>query len=547
MPQERTQLPVEVCGRIVFFVSLTSPPASSSRPLYNLCLVSTTFRSYAEPLLYHTLYLNSDRCQQQFWRTVCHRPALWFYVRNVFLGERDWKKDNKQWSGARPTPRLGALGAAIAQSGASTDTPSSSRWAEQFQLMHPHILAPIGVGPQGGLLEEVAWWEQGGVGGIPSGHCYSTAEEGSWCHQAEKVQGEKQRARARTMEDVDLGRGPGQAMYVPSSYRLHQERDRPAHSHGRSSTSQRHVSPRRGGSASTGDFVNLDEDDVWAAAERLADSTSSSSAQKERTRQPPPYSSNTPLSPPANQNAQEALDPLAWQIPSQLMSRHSKRRRLPWRYRLITGTLDPALPKLFEAMPTLVEIHMMLYLGTHLDHDLLEHQLRLLLDPERMPNLLRLDISVGHDATNSANSSRLARLAFAKIVKLAVDRVDDERCRLVEASMLTAARSPTVATNSVPSSHAGRGSFASFAKTDLADEVLASTDASANGGAIEVKSAVSQLWQDDVCFRRQDQRVLLERSSSSPFSRKPVSEVGQPYMNGWLARDQHGTNDPIEE
>lgn len=448
-------LPSELWSRIILYASLLDPPDAAVWTLHALAQVNRDFQAISTSLLYRDVVLNTPERQRSFWRTISHHPNLWWNVRNIILGERDWPNDPRYNSSTtrtlfrRPSPRLTQLGEAIST--------GSLRWSESFQLTAHCIPAlPIGLGPDPSLLEEVSWWEQAPVGGLLCGHSYSTREEGDWCHPVEWVRlKRKEREKARTVEDVDLGQGPGRRA-VSSVERGDREGEQQPQPFG------------------------LDEVDVWAAAERFA-SESLGDGQKEQHAK--------------TDTIQLTTSPPSWpSIPPHLKPRH---KRIPWRYSLITGYLDPNLPKLFESIGTLQVIQLTLYPGTLLDHDLLEHQLRLLLDTNTMPILRRLDVHVGHDSISIG--SRLARITHSKVVQLAVERVDDPRCKIFSAER----------------TYGGGGAKGDSSK--------------------DVREQVGMDWNRGVCGQWK----------VPPGDDDQGSVVGKKWVNAWLQRDVSG--DPIQE
>ncbi|PWN23884.1 hypothetical protein BCV69DRAFT_279793 [Microstroma glucosiphilum] len=539
-------LPPEIWSLVIYHLARSTPLYPDVVPsLSALTRVNKELSHFATPYLYARPRLDQRWKEVVFWTTILAHPERWWDVRSFLLGERQWDpfgEDMPMWirggrSGRpqRPTPKLDQLGEGIASAGkrrrggvqdqglatqaasgsaGSSSTspwskylpspPTNLQWAQAFQVPPSSLYLPIGAGPDPLLLEEVAWWEKGMVGGLLNGHAYSTRPVGKWCEQVERQREERKvREKAREVEDVDLGRGPGSlaasARTVPAS----------ESQSGSNSGGSGRIAP-----------TDLSEEDVWAAAEVFAASATvvappaaektSTTSSSDRTASialpssvdqtqkaesvPIPPSSVAPVS-----NSTFANN--AWALPATFPS--TQTRRLPWRYRLITGSLDPTLPKLFHALDTLTHIELTLYPGTLLDHDLLEHQLRLLLDPAHMPLLRELLVFVGHDAVSSG--SRLARLTHAKTVKLAVDRVDDRRCKCITA----------------------RRTFGT---------------AGCKGSEKDVKKDIIEGWLQAT---QGEHEIVC--SDVDDGQEDPVVSAGTPWINGWLARDVNGTNDPIEE
>lgn len=536
-------LPPEIWSLVIYHLAHSAPLYPDvAFALFVLTQVNKELSHFATPHLYARPRLDQKWKETAFWATILAHPHRWWDVRSFLLGERRWNgfdegvpmwiRGGRSGRPQRPIPKLDQLGEGIASAGrrrrrvgdhdrgvASQATsgqaasssmpiwskylpspPNNLQWAQTFHIPPPHLYLPIGAGPDPLLLEEVAWWEKGVVGGLLNGHAYSTRPVGKWCEQVEREREEKKvREKAKEVEDVDLGRGPGSlsagARSVPAA------------------VSQSGAS---GGESGRNAPMDLSEEDVWAAAEVFAASTTivaapaagetSGTGSQDRTAsilRPPLMNEEEQAD--ASSAASAAPAPTskytsansAWALPSTFVT--SPPRRVPWRYRLVTGSLDPTLPKLFHALDTLTHIELVLYPGTLLDHDLLEHQLRLLLDPTHMPLLRELLVYVGYDAVSSG--SRLARLTHAKTVKLAVGRVDDRRCRCITA----------------------RRTFGT---------------AGCKGSEKDVREDILEGWL---------QAVQGEHVGASIGQDETIVPNGSPWINGWLARDVDGTNDPIEE
>lgn len=533
-------LPPEIWSLVIYHLANSSPLYPDvATSLFVLTQVNKELSHFATPHLYARPRLDQKWKEKAFWATILAHPHRWWDVRSFLLGERRWNgfdDDVPMWVRGgrsarplRPTPKLDRLGEGIASAGrrkrsGEQDRGSASRaasgqatasstpiwskylpsppnnleWAQTFHVPPPHLYLPIGAGPDPLLLEEVAWWEKGAVGGLLNGHAYSSRPVGKWCERVEREREERKvREKAKEVEDVDLGRGPGSlsssARSVPAT--------------------ERQSGGDSGGSGRSAP-MDLSEEDVWAAAEVFAasativaapaardtggtgshDSIASGPPSVTRTKQADPVPAASTFAAPTSSSS--SLNS-AWALPSTFTS--TPPRRVPWRYRLVTGSLDPTLPKLFHALDTLTHIELVLYPGTLLDHDLLEHQLRLLLDPAHMPLLRELLVYVGYDAVSSG--SRLARLTHAKTVKLAVDRVDDRRCKCITA----------------------RRTFGT---------------AGCKGSEKDVREDIIEGWL---------KAVQGEHEGESSVQDDTVVSTGSPWINGWLARDVDGTNDPIEE
>ncbi|CAO1625837.1 unnamed protein product [Parajaminaea phylloscopi] len=427
-PRAIPRLPTEVWARVAHYCSLLPDINDSLTALHALCLVDRTLAHLTVPLLYTRPVLDSAQAQGRFWSTVCDRPSLWSHVRSIVLGRRDWVFAPSGFSvhsssPAPSVPRLTGLADALFASH-SPSRASSTRWAEQFGLSSSNIAVPHGVGPEPSKLEEVAWWEAGGVGGLLAGHCYSTRPAGPWCQQAEQHRSATDQRMSRTTEDVDMGRGPGQPLHVPWN------EGRRRHAEEATSLQLPSFQHRYDGKTMIAHSGGLTEEDAWEAAARMVSDLAitrptalTASSQ---------HSQDIFVAPSGKQSLHEVeAKRAAWAALALERKRTVSPRRVPWRYRLILGWLDGGLARFFETICTLVHIEITLYLGTHLDHDLLEHQLRLILDRDRLPLLQQLDIGIGHDRTSAGNNSRRARAAYARTVRLAVEAVDDPRCRML--------------------------------------------------------------------------------------------------------------------
>lgn len=299
--------------------------------------------------------------------------------------------------------------------------------------------------------------------------------------------------RARTVEDVDLGRGPGQSLGIPVREEDREDELEQRRTDANSSGSNSNSNPKSF-QASSLQPTGMDDDDLWAAAERFASMTTAAStaATSSAPARSPSPSSSTPLP----SVAQLTTTPSSWPpIPASL---HPAPTRIPYRYTLITGYLDPNLPRFFHSIPSLQQIQLTLYPGTLLDHDLLEHQLRLLLDTDLMPILQRLDVIVAHDSTSLG--TRLARITHSKVIELAVSRVDDPRCVLKF------------------DDHTTYGGVGKDSREDVRRQV-ANTWTSAMHGHLDAHID----------------------------THKVTPPKGKKWVNGWLQRDPHNLNRPIEE
>lgn len=406
------RLPPEVWQHVVLQASYLSPLKDAVQTLHSLALVCRHMNKSATPLLYRDPLLNTPQRQEAYWRTVSEHTHLWWHARSVVFGERDWPRDDRT---TRPSPRLVDLGDAIALNATSSSPATLAQWAESMQLTaRRRGFTP---GPQ--MLEHVAWWEEAAVGGLLTGHAYSTRPVGEWCKPVEEERARRrEQERAALVEDVDMGRGPGQGARQQAQ-RRDDGRDAP-----------QGVARGGTGGAGGGQPTGLDEDDMWAAVERAAAEPAVGAAAMAAGRNGAGAAVEASL--PVTADAAASASPASASASAARCAHGVGVGRAPYRYHLITGYLDPNLSKFFEAIGTLEHIELTLFQGTLLDHDLLEHQLRTIL--ERLPILRRLEVSVGHDAQSIG--SRLARITHSKVVQLAVRGVDDPRC-VLKASVRT--------------------------------------------------------------------------------------------------------------
>lgn len=548
-------LPTEILSRIIHFASLDSSLQTARSTLHALLLVSRTIYHHTVPHLYTYPLLDEAWRQDAFWRTIEqdeHR-GRWWYVRSICLGERQRNgvdKTGPQGLSQRHHWSTVYLGEAIAAAGRSTNlsSPSSTpggsgvtalvrggkggrsdhKWADAFGLTRPvqpsaalFPFLPIHTGPNPVLLSEVSWWEKSTFGGLLTGHHYSTRPVGPWCKTVEEERlRDQQRERASTTEDVDLGRGPGTLagrLVNPGPGGESVFSSGLGGQHGRASTLSYEDQEAEAARQQRQEGLSaVSDDDIWAAAELFALNNAVAQAAITSRRKIDGLTSgcSTPRS--ADQPSGKATPrqsiagpsssgggPTDWSRPPSRVHKSQLQSRMPWRYELITGALDPKLPKLFEAIGTLEEIHITLYPGALLDHDLLEHQLRILLTTPRLPLLTSLVVAIGHDAHSKTRESKLARLTHSKTIILAVEAVQDPRCTWKEADR----------------------TFGGWKGSGIGQ---------AQDSGKDVRDGVVDGWIAGV-----DGRITP--------GQRPVPPSRGEYINGWLARDVEGTNAPIEE
>lgn len=139
--------------------------------------------------------------------------------------------------------------------------------------------------------------------------------------------------------------------------------------------------------------------------------------------------SNTPSSPPPD--ASHTSDPAPAETSDPIASPPPASRRPHteiYAYHLCTATLEPFINPLFASIRTLRLITLTFYPGHLLDDDKLEHMLRRILSPE-CPRLETLLLRIVFDAASAG--SRMRRFERTKTIAGAVDRIGDERVRVM--------------------------------------------------------------------------------------------------------------------
>ncbi|UTT94420.1 hypothetical protein NDA17_006970 [Ustilago hordei] len=167
---------------------------------------------------------------------------------------------------------------------------------------------------------------------------------------------------------------------------------------------------------------DLDPWDMQDAQERLA-AIANSSVQ---TKEPDLTEANadTELGQPCSSNS-----PADDSIADRSAMQHRRRRREIYAYHLCTATLEPWINPLLSSIRSLQLITITFYPGHLLDDDKLEHMLRRILSPSECPRLQTLLIRIVFDAASAG--SRLRRFERTKAIAGAVDRIGDERVRVM--------------------------------------------------------------------------------------------------------------------
>ncbi|KAF6767097.1 hypothetical protein PSEUBRA_002528 [Kalmanozyma brasiliensis GHG001] len=106
-----------------------------------------------------------------------------------------------------------------------------------------------------------------------------------------------------------------------------------------------------------------------------------------------------------------------------------RQRREIYAYHLTLATLEPFINPLLSSIRSLRLITLTFYPGHLLDDDKLEHTLRRILSPNECPRLETLLIRIVFDAASAG--SRMRRFERTKTIAGAVDRIGDERVRVM--------------------------------------------------------------------------------------------------------------------
>ncbi|KAJ1029870.1 hypothetical protein NDA13_003109 [Ustilago tritici] len=167
---------------------------------------------------------------------------------------------------------------------------------------------------------------------------------------------------------------------------------------------------------------DLDPWDMQDAQERLA-AIANSSVQ---TEEPDLTEANadTELGQPGSSNS-----PADDSIADRSAVPHRRRRREIYAYHLCTATLEPWINPLLSSIRSLRLITITFYPGHLLGDDKLEHMLRRILSPSECPRLHTLLIRIVFDAASAG--SRMRRFERTKTIAGAVDRIGDERVRVM--------------------------------------------------------------------------------------------------------------------
>lgn len=319
---------------------------------------------------------------------------------------------------------------------------TNPEWGQTQRAWLGNVANLGGVDPLSLRLTEAGWYEEG-AGGFVVGHAYASRPKAR-----RKRAGERERrfrsisvywAEEQLVEEVsysqrssgesddnDTATRGARSHQVAGPSRASQEPDEPEQSREaawqtlysrrrRSSPTSVRAQPSNGvptasivGSQAGPSEGDLDPWDMMDAQERLA-------ALATTTNDPsPPDPSPDPPRPTAHH-----LDPPSAQ-------RHS---REIYAYHLTLATLEPFINPLLASLRSLRLITLTFYPGHLLDDDKLEHTLRRILSRTECPRLATLLIRIVFDAASAG--SRMRRFERTKTIAGAVDRIGDERVRVM--------------------------------------------------------------------------------------------------------------------
>ena len=170
----------------------------------------------------------------------------------------------------------------------------------------------------------------------------------------------------------------------------------------------------------------LDPWDMQDAQERLAAIADPSAEPGDDTSLNP----NSSLLPPSSPDQSKAFHSATTAQNGALRrQKPGHRHREIYAYHLCIATLEPWINPLFSSLRSLRLITITFYPGHLLDDDKLEHMLRRILSPNECPRLQTLLIRIVFDAASAG--SRLRRFERTKTIAGAVDRIGDERVRVM--------------------------------------------------------------------------------------------------------------------
>lgn len=159
-------------------------------------------------------------------------------------------------------------------------------------------------------------------------------------------------------------------------------------------------------------------------AEHLSTDAAMSPSTSAKANTSDPHASTS--SPPPSESVTEGRGLISAQ---QALAQLRRRKREIYAYHLCTATLEPWINPLLSSLRSLRLITITFYPGHLLDDDKLEHMLRRILSPSECPRLETLLIRIVFDAASAG--SRMRRFERTKTIAGAVDRIGDERVRVM--------------------------------------------------------------------------------------------------------------------